>query len=144
MRRRRLTDLERRSVYERAGGCCEYCRHPFEYAPGIYQVDHIISLASGGSNDLANLALACDACNTLKWMHIQWIDPKTGLETPLFNPRIQKWSAHFRWSEDWLLVHGTSPEGRATVDLLQLNRTGLINSRRALLAIGAHPGAGPG
>jgi 5-methylcytosine-specific restriction endonuclease McrA len=87
MRRRRLSTLERRAIYERAGGCCEYCRHPFEYAPGIFQVDHIISLASGGSNDLANLALACDACNTLKWTHIQWIDTESGLKTPLFNPK---------------------------------------------------------
>lgn len=39
---------------------CSYCGHPSE------QVDHVVSLAQGGSNDWDNLTAACGSCNRRK------------------------------------------------------------------------------
>jgi len=39
---------------------------------------------------------------------------------PLFNPRQQRWSEHFGWSEDGLRIVGLTPIGRATAVALQL------------------------
>jgi hypothetical protein len=48
---------------------------------------------------------------------------------------------HFAWSDDFTLVIGLTPTGRATVEKLQLNRSGLVNLRRVLRAVGEHPPA---
>lgn len=144
MRRRKFSPIERAFVRERAGGCCEYCRFPFDFSHDAFHIEHIISLLLGGTDELENLAFACDGCNSLKWVHIVWPDPKTGLKTPLFNPRKDEWPAHFEWSEDLATIFGTTPEGRATVDLLKMNRPGLVNVRNALRVYGAHPAQKPG
>ena len=39
-----------------------------------------------------------------------------------------------------MLIAGRTMAGRATVEALRLNRPALVNLRRALLAIGKHPG----
>ena len=49
----------RRAVLERDGFCQE-CGEPAEH------VDHITSLAMGGSNDVSNLRALCAACNLSK------------------------------------------------------------------------------
>ena len=58
---------------------------------------------------------------------------------PLFHPRRQRWREHFAWTPDGATVVGLSPTGRATVEMLRLNREGLVNLRRVLFAAGAHP-----
>jgi hypothetical protein len=58
---------------------------------------------------------------------------------PLFNPRRQRWSRHFAWDADFLIIRGRTASGRATVVTLHLNRTELVNLRRALRAIGEYP-----
>src|SRR5262249_19268089 len=77
----------RRQVTERAGNCCEYCHLPAVGQVGRFPVDHVIPRSSGGPTDLANLALACPACNGHKWAHMTAFDPVTGETVPLFNPR---------------------------------------------------------
>lgn len=42
--------------------CCAYCDQPTM----SITADHIVSLARGGSNDIANIAPACSACNSDK------------------------------------------------------------------------------
>jgi hypothetical protein len=49
------------------------------------------------------------------------------------------WADHFAWSPDGLRVVGLSATGRATVDLLRLNRPGLVALRKMLIAAGQHP-----
>ena len=49
------------------------------------------------------------------------------------------WSAGQVWSNDFTHVIGLTPTGRATIEVLQLNRSGLVNLRRALYALGEHP-----
>jgi hypothetical protein len=57
----------------------------------------------------------------------------------LFHPREQRWEAHFAWSDDFTHLLALTPTGRATIAALQLNRSGLVNLRRVLYAIGEHP-----
>ena len=133
-RRRKFSPIERAFIQERAGGCCEYCKFPFDFSHDAFHIEHIIPLRQNGSDELENLAFACDGCNTFKWT-----DPESGQKTALFNPRQEEWSVHFAWSDDFISVLGLTPEGRATVDLLKMNRLGLKNIRKALIAIGMHP-----
>jgi hypothetical protein len=58
---------------------------------------------------------------------------------PLFNPRIDKWSEHFQWSEDDLHIIGITPIGRATVNRLKMNREGNVNLRGLLILADLHP-----
>lgn len=67
------------------------------------------------------------------------IDPQTNQQATLFNPRQQVWSEHFGWSDNLTQVIGKTPCGRVTVDALSLNRTGVVNLRRSLTAVGLHP-----
>ena len=90
-----------------------------------------------------NLALACQGCNNHKHARIQGYDPVTGDIVPLYHPRQQQWRDHFAWNEDFTLIVGLTPAGRATVEALRLNREGPINLRRILYAKGEHPPAEP-
>jgi hypothetical protein len=66
------------------------------------------------------------------------LDSLTGSRVALFNPRRQRWSRHFHWSADFLLILSRTTAGRATVEALLMNRPELVNLRRLLLLIG-HP-----
>jgi len=85
------------------------------------EIEHITPLAQGGSDDESNLWLACPICNRYKGDKTTGMDPESGETVPLFNPRIQVWNDHFRWSEDGLRIIGLTPVGRATVDALHLS-----------------------
>ena len=139
MRRRKFSLLERSFIQDRAGNCCEYCKFPLEFSHDAFHIEHIVPLKRGGSGELENLAFACDGCNSLKWTHVEWPDPESGQPALLFNPRTEEWLTHFAWNEDFILVSGLTPVGRATLDLLKMNRPGLVNVRKALRAIGVYP-----
>jgi 5-methylcytosine-specific restriction endonuclease McrA len=51
----------KRAVFERDGGCCAECGSNFEI-----QYDHIIPVARGGANTVANLQILCAPCNQRK------------------------------------------------------------------------------
>ncbi|MDE2952050.1 MAG: HNH endonuclease signature motif containing protein [Chloroflexota bacterium] len=55
-------------------------------------IDHIIPLTRKGETSLSNLSLSCVGCNMFKRDFVAAIDPETGAETTLFNPRIQNWN----------------------------------------------------
>jgi hypothetical protein len=57
------------------------------------------------------------------------IDPESGGEVSIFNPREMAWSDHFGWS-DYLVV-GRTPIGRATVKALQMNHPRRVMVRRS-------------
>ena len=134
-----LSEQTRESVALRARGQCEYCRHLVSHSSDPFEVEHIIPLDKGGSSDLENLGLACRGCNGLKGTRTEAPDPLTGEAAPLFHPRLDSWHTHFVWSHDFLQVVGKTPAGRATIAVLELNRMGLQNLRRALLLDGFHP-----
>ena len=51
-------------LYRRQGGYCAGCRHYFQ--PRNLTIDHVVPRVDGGSDDIANLQLLCEACNQLK------------------------------------------------------------------------------
>jgi hypothetical protein len=125
----------RLAVFRRAANCCEYCR----IREWWLEVDHIIpearweELGGGpGLHDVANLAAACIACNNAKRDHVIGVDELTATVQVLFHPRVQTWSDHFAWSDDFELIIGVTPVGRATVARLQMNRPIYRRQRRLL------------
>jgi hypothetical protein len=113
-------DVDRR-VRETAGNRCGYCLSPKHLVMGRLQIEHIIPLAGGGSNDESNLWLSCQICNNHKSDKMRATDPETGESVTLFNPRIQAWADHFRWSDDGIRIIGLTSVGRATVIALHLS-----------------------
>ena len=65
--------------------------------------------------------MACRRCNERRYNFVTGIDPQTQSEVPIFNPREQIWSEHFTWSQDGKTIIGTTQEGRATCERLDLN-----------------------
>jgi len=124
----------RHLVRQRAGNCCEYCRLPQEAVDATFHVEHVIALQHGGTDDPSNLALACDRCNLHKGPNLTSIDPETGAIVPLFHPRKDNWNAHFAFHGPRII--GLSPQGRATVQLLNINATRRVQLRVELKATG--------
>lgn len=134
-----FTEAIRQEVRERAKGCCEYCRHQEAFSSDSFAMDHILPRSRGGSDAPENLALACGGCNGRKYNKTESIDPVSGLRTPLFNPREERWDDAFRWSDDFTRIIGINARGRATVSVMQLNRSSLMRLRRVLRSVGKHP-----
>lgn len=114
-------------VKKRANGYCEYCLAPSGFSPESFQLDHIDPLSLGGLSEPANLALCDGGCNGHKHNKTHHFDPMTMSLSRLFHPRLDKWAAHFQWNEDETLIIGITPVGRATVDLLRVNRESNVN-----------------
>lgn len=121
------------------GERCEYCRTS-EWVTGIaLDVDHIRPRARGGTTRKANLCRACSACNTYKSDQTHALDPVTGQRVRLYNPRRQKWSEHFAWSDDGAFLIGRTTPGRATIEALQMNNPRIVRARRLWARFGWHP-----
>ena len=118
----------REFVRKRADNRCEYCgleQSFVDHAP--FAVEHIIAKQHRGSDEMSNLALACDRCNAFKGPNIAGLDPQTGNLVPLFNPRMHLWREHFAFAGS--LVIGLTPEGRTTVEILNMNATERVQLR---------------
>ena len=126
-------------VRQRANYLCEYCHACEQWQYVRFTIDHVIPLSEGGSNDLDNLALACFHCNRRKGNKLTAVDPESLTEVPLYNPRGEPWQNHFIWSVDTLTIIGLTATGRATINVLAMNRERIIEIRRADLPIGRHP-----
>lgn len=135
----RISAKTRQRVAERANYCCEYCQAQERYSPDSFAVEHIHPIAKGGSNQLNNLAFACQGCNNRKYTHTEALDPQSQTPVPLYHPRQDQWADHFQWSEDYTQIQGLTPIGRATITQLHLNRSGLVNLRRLLIPTQEHP-----
>jgi hypothetical protein len=133
-----LSRALRQSVTERARGRCEYCQTAQAIVIEM-EVDHIVPEATGGVTEAENLCLACISCNTFKRDFQIGTDPETREDVPLFHPRKQQWTAHFRWSDDGTQVLGLTATGRATVARLQMNRSIVVEARRRWVHAGWHP-----
>lgn len=129
----------RARVRAQAGDRCGYCLSPQRLVLGWLEIEHIVPKAAGGSDDEENLWLACRLCNNFKGTQTDGTDPETGGRVPLFNPRRERWSDHFAWSEDGTHVLGRTATGRATVLALQLNNLIAVLVRRQWVAAGWHP-----
>jgi hypothetical protein len=106
---------------------------------GTLEVEHLVPRAKGGSNEEENLWLSCSLCNRHKGSQTSAIDPLTNNAEPLFNPRRDIWSAHFRWTADGVIIEGLTPTGRATIAALKLNSELAVEVRRNWVRAGWHP-----
>jgi hypothetical protein len=68
-----ISDEDRRRVFNRSNGMCEYCHNPLVYKNhGVYNcrggwhLDHRKPRAEGGTDDISNLVAACIDCNLSK------------------------------------------------------------------------------
>lgn len=102
-------------------------------------MDHLLPVACGGTDDEANLWLACRMCNNFKGIQTHAFDPLPSRRVRLFNPRLDSWPPHFRWSEDGTQIAGLTSAGRATIHALQLKHLLSIMVRRSWVAAGWHP-----
>lgn len=116
------------AVARRANHRCEYCRAPESTSNSAFEVDHIVPVSQAGSDELANLALACRACNLSK-SGGQLGRDEAGNEIPLFNPRTDRWKDHFDWDLERGEILGLTPTGRATIEHLRMNEPRQISAR---------------
>jgi hypothetical protein len=125
-------DVERRRfVHVRAEHRCEYCGLHQTDSPLVpLQIEHVLPKKHGGNDNLENLALACVDCNLHKGTNIAGLDQKTGELTRLFNPRGDDWDEHFVWIG--VEIHGLTPIGRVTVNVLDLNGSERLEFRQLL------------
>ena len=134
-----ISPAKRKAVAERANYLCEYCFSQRRYSPDSFSVEHIKPKSKKGSDELENLALSCQGCNGFKSNKIRVIDSFSGKITTLYNPRRDVWEKHFEWSADFSEIVGLTAKGRATIELLKLNREEVVNLRKLLHLFGEHP-----
>ncbi|MEZ4731900.1 MAG: HNH endonuclease signature motif containing protein [Caldilineaceae bacterium] len=132
----RSWEATKRFVYERAQGCCEYCRTCDTNTGQTMHVEHILP---NGDNDPENLCLACPNCNLSKAVAVIVVDALTGSSVPLFNPRRQRWSEHFVWIDNYTRIQGRTAIGRATVERLKMNRPRMVSVRQRWAKANLHP-----
>lgn len=64
-KRRYISDITRARLLDSQECLCFYCEEPFseEFEP---QVEHVKPISKGGSSEMWNLVVACEACNAIK------------------------------------------------------------------------------
>lgn len=127
----------RRLVIQRAESRCEYCQLSQAGQEATFHPDHVIPRAAGGETVAENVALACVSCSLRKAARQTAIDPHSGTEVALYNPRHEPWHAHFQW--EGIDLVGLTGTGRATVAALHMNRALILAIRQEQAALGRHP-----
>ena len=61
--KRKVSPSMKKKVASDAGWCCAVCCCTVD---NKYEIDHVVPLAHGGSNDLCNLQLLCQGCHRKK------------------------------------------------------------------------------
>lgn len=110
---------------------------PQQYDLLTFQVDHIIARKHHGTDDLANLALACYACNNHKGPNVAGVDTYTSEIVRLFHPRQDMWMDHFEWHG--AVLSARTAVGRVTIDVLVINGPHRVRLRRMLILEGVFP-----
>jgi hypothetical protein len=139
MTRKKIPEKTKKRVREAAKNRCGYCLSLQRLIPIIFQIDHILPVIEGGTDEEDNLWLLCGACNNAKSDKTSSFDEETKTFVPLFNPRTQDWNQHFEWSSDGLYIIGKTAVGRATVTELKLNAALQIIARQNWVTAGWHP-----
>ena len=125
-----MDEAIRVSVAVRADYRCEYCRLHQDDDVYTFHVEHIVAVKHGGTDELENLAYACQHCNLHKGTNLSGIDPATGAVVELFHPRRDDWVQHF--SLNGPFYFGLSPIGRATIRVLAMNDPERVRIRSML------------
>lgn len=129
----------RRRVIAQARWRCGYCLGDETIVGIALEIERVIPWAAGGRTEEENLWLSCTDCNSRKGTQTSAQDPLTGATVALYNPRHQRWTDHFAWSDGGALIEGLTSVGRATVGALRLYRPVLVTARRRWIIAGLHP-----
>lgn len=127
----------RRQVIRRANSLCEYCLIQEDDTHFGCQVDHIISEKHGGPTDANNLAYACSFCNRNKGSDIGSILWQSAEFIRFFNPRIDRWTDHFKI--DGAEIVALTDIGEVTVRILDFNHVDRLLERQELQTQGRYP-----
>jgi 5-methylcytosine-specific restriction endonuclease McrA len=127
----------RQEVIDRAGNCCEYCLISSSDSFFVHEIDHIIATKHRGETWTTNLCLSCFDCNRYKGSDVASYDIETNELVPLFHPRKDIWSDHFRLTG--AQVDPLTATGRITVFLLQINTPDRLARRQELIELGRYP-----
>src|SRR2546427_806274 len=111
----------------------EGCLTPAEREELQGLVAHIVPQVLGGQAQLNNLCYACPHCNLHKSDRINASDPRTGRMVRLFNPRIDHWDEHLRWSTTYTRLLPRTAIARATMVTLDLNANVFVKARKLWL-----------
>jgi hypothetical protein len=126
-------------VAERAHHRCEYCHAPESIFNVVFEVEHIIPVAVGGTDIAENLALACRSCNSFKSNRSSYIDAETNQEERLYHPRQDRWEEHFRASSESGEIVPLTAIGRVTVICLKMNSRSQLTARQFWIQLGLFP-----
>jgi len=77
--------------------------------------------------------------NQYKWTRTHGLDPTSGEQVALSNPRQDLWAEHFAWSTDGTEVVGLTSCGRTTIRILRLNNALAVTVRKNWIRAGWHP-----
>lgn len=135
----KISDELRKKVAKAANFRCGYCRMPQAILPMPLEIEHIVPLALGGTDDEENLWLACRACSSFKHAKTHGFDQETNQEVRLFNPRTQDWQEHFEFDSGTGEIIGKTSCGRATVNALRMNNEQAVSARLHWVKAGWYP-----
>lgn len=133
--RQSIPEKVRQRVVSRAGSRCEYCRIHSDDLFLSFEIDHIIPVKHGGSNDLDNLALACPHCNQHKGSDFATILDNEIVR--LFNPRTDNWDEHYQVANGLIVSH--TKIGTASIKIFRFNHPDLVILRQLLIQLGRYP-----
>jgi 5-methylcytosine-specific restriction endonuclease McrA len=142
-----VSSSTRQHVRQHAQFRCEYCHSPEYLSPDRFTLDHIQPRSRQGTDEIHNLALACHRCNERRSNITHGPDSQTQTIVPLFNPRQDKWSEHFAWTQDGIRITSHTPIGHVTCDRLDMNddrypdEDSIRSVRRLWVSAGWHPPA---
>lgn len=114
----------RDQIRQRAAFACEYCGVNETDTGGLLTLDHFHPQSKGGSDNPENLIYCCNRCNSYKYNYF----PSSNKEPSIWNPTQSPRDQHF-FELDNGQLKALTPVGKATIDLLRLNRPPLIQYR---------------
>jgi HNH endonuclease len=126
-------------VADRARHRCEYCRAPESIFNAVLEVEHIIPVALGGSDNEDNLALACRSCNGFKGSRSSYIDIESGQEERFYHPRRDRWEEHFLVESESSEILALTAVGRVTIVGLKMNSRAQLTARQFWIQLGLFP-----
>lgn len=135
----RISTKVRAKVCRDAKNRCGYCLLPQMILSSPLEIEHILPISAGGTDEEDNLCLACRECNSHKSAKIDVFDYETGQTVRLFNPRTQIWNEHFEFGDNESLIIGKTACGRATVIALKMNIRQAVDARKLWVIAGWYP-----
>lgn len=127
------------AVVQRANYRCEYCKAPELVFNFPFEVEHIIPVSLGGTNELSNLALACRSCNLRKGMKTDGKEIDSGEVVRFFHPRKDFWNEHFQVDVNSANIQCTTTIGAVTIEALKMNSSTQVNARKLWIQLDLFP-----